>query len=148
MGDDVRGLTGGGTGKARRVEPVPGAQRGGAAARPSLLRRGLAAAGGATAVGVMLRLALWQWDRGQARGALLNYSYAVEWALLAGLTVAGLLRLRSEGAQAGGRPRHDGEAVPGAPMVGPALAPGEELQEVTWLRIRRRLGLDAGPSGG
>jgi hypothetical protein len=34
----------------------------------------------------MLRLALWQWDRGQARGGLLNYSYAVEWVLLAALT--------------------------------------------------------------
>jgi hypothetical protein len=29
-------------------------------------------------------------------------------------------------------------------MVGPPLRPGEELEEITWVRLRRRLGLGAG----
>lgn len=102
-------------------------------------------------VGVMLRLSLWQWDRAQARHSLLNYTYAVEWVLFAVLTVAGLARLAVEDARlaqrdtAGDDPEQDRAPVeprPGGPMIGPPLAPGEELEEITWIRLRRRAGLD------
>lgn len=98
-------------------------------------------------VGVMLRLALWQWDRAQERHSLLNYTYAVEWVLFALLTVAGLARLAVEDARLGrnGDTESDPEPVaPGAggPMVGPPLNPDEELEEITWIRLRRKAGLD------
>jgi len=100
-------------------------------------------------VGVMLRLSLWQWDRAQAQHRLLNYTYAVEWLLFAVLTVAGLARLVSEGRTVEGRrtdadrPEAGAEPLPRSEgvLVGPPLRPGEELPEVTWVRLRRRLGL-------
>jgi hypothetical protein len=99
-------------------------------------------------VGVMLRLSLWQWARGQARHSLLNYTYAVEWALFALLTVAGLARLAVEDARlarAGSAAEPEPEPVAsraGGPVIGPPLGPGEELEEITWIRLRRRVGLD------
>lgn len=106
-----------------------------------------------TAVVVMVRLSIWQWDKARITGRLLNYTYAVEWLLFAGLTVAGVIRLWREGRRAAaaetaepGRPvavRSEGRR----PVVGPPLAPGEQLEEVTWIRLRRRLGL-GGIAGG
>jgi|SRR5690348_15151821 len=98
------------------------------------------------AVVVMLRLSLWQWDRAQQRHSVLNYFYAVEWVLFAVLTVAGVARLVVEGRRAvAGRQEPDGEPEaerrPDAVLVGPPLRPGEELPEVTWVRLRRRLRL-------
>lgn len=98
-------------------------------------------------VGVMLRLSLWQWDRAQARHSLLNYTYAVEWALFALLTVAGFARLAVEDARLARAHEPDGDAepppsVPDGPVIGPPLAAGEELEEITWVRLRRRAGLD------
>lgn len=106
-------------------------------------------------VGVMLRLSLWQWDRARTRHSLLNYTYAVEWVLFAVLTVAGLARLAVEDTRLARRDtaRHGTDADddpepaplaprPGGPMIGPPLAPGEELEEITWIRLRRRAGLD------
>ena len=105
------------------------------------------------AVAVMVRLSLWQWHKARAHGALLNYTYAVEWLVFAGLTVAGVVRLALEGRRdavrsAAGVPSAGdpppAEACPApVPLVGPPLRPGEELEEVTWIRLRRRLGLDA-----
>jgi hypothetical protein len=96
-------------------------------------------------VGVMLRLSLWQWDRAQAQHRLLNYTYAVEWLLFAVLTVAGLARLAVEGRRPAGGARPEAEPEPPARsegvLIGPPLRPGEELPEVTWVRLRRRLGL-------
>jgi cytochrome oxidase assembly protein ShyY1 len=93
-------------------------------------------------VGVMLRLSLWQWDRAQAQHRLLNYTYAVEWLLFAVLTLVGLARLAVEGRRTrSGRP----DARPDRPaeglLIGPPLQPGEELPEITWVRLRRRLRL-------
>jgi DNA-binding transcriptional regulator of glucitol operon len=101
------------------------------------------------AVAVMLRLSLWQWDRARASGRLLNYAYAVEWLLFAVLTVVGVARLvledrRRRSADLAPEARSPAApAVRGAPvpMIGPPLRPGEELQEITWVRLRRRLGL-------
>ena len=118
---------------------------------PRWLRLVLSLALAVGAVAVMVRLSIWQWDRGRARGSLLNYTYAVEWLLFAVLTVAGLVRLAREGGspadQAPTAP-DPGEPTPAparsahAPVVGPPLLPGEEIAEVTWVRLRRRIGLD------
>jgi DNA-binding transcriptional regulator of glucitol operon len=100
-----------------------------------------------TAVAVMLRLSLWQWDRARAGGRLLNYTYAVEWLLFALLTPVGVIRLALEGRRAGdaAEPQERGgtawAASPVKPQVGPPLREGEELEELTWVRLRRRLGL-------
>lgn len=101
-------------------------------------------------VGVMLRLSLWQWDRGEQRHSLLNYAYGVEWALFAVLTVTGLVRLAVEDARLARR-EADPDAAPepaavmpgpGGPVIGPPLSAGEDLEEITWIRLRRRVGLD------
>jgi hypothetical protein len=100
-------------------------------------------------VGVMLRLSLWQWDRAQERHRLLNYTYAVEWLLFAVLTVVGLARLAVEGRRLRDGDRPGAEAEPDAVpqpraegvLIGPPLQPGEELPEITWVRLRRRLRL-------
>lgn len=112
------------------------------------LRTGLAVLGTVLVIAVMVRLSVWQWDRARASGSLTNYSYAVEWLVFAGLTVVAVVRLVVEGRRAdAARQRADDEpdatASTGAlmPLVGPPLSPGEQLQEVTWLRLRRRLGL-------
>jgi hypothetical protein len=95
------------------------------------------------AVGVMLRLSLWQWDRAQVRHSLLNYTYAVEWALFALLTVAGLARLAVEGRRRDRAERPAAGPPPPAEgvLIGPPLRPGEELPEITLVRLRRRLRL-------
>jgi hypothetical protein len=92
-------------------------------------------------VAVMVRLSLWQWGRARERGALLNYSYAAEWLLFAVLTTVGVVHLWREGRRGESRERPP-ERRPDGPLVGPPLAPGEELEEVTWVRLRRRVGLD------
>jgi DNA-binding transcriptional regulator of glucitol operon len=99
------------------------------------------------AVGVMLRLSLWQWDRAQQRHSVLNYFYAVEWVLFAVLTVAGVARLAVEGRRAVADRQQqevepEPERGPAGVLVGPPLLPGQELEEVTWVRLRRRLRLD------
>lgn len=100
-------------------------------------------------VAVMLRLSLWQWDRARASGRLVNYIYAVEWVLFAGLTLLGVGRLSVEGRrgtqvepapQAAERSASAGRGAP-IPVVGPPLRSGEELEEITLVRLRRRLGL-------
>ena len=98
-------------------------------------------------VAVMVRLSLWQWHRGRDSGRFLNYAYAVEWLLFALLTVAGVVRLAVEDRRqsAADPPPEAARSLAGGgapvPLVGPPLRPGEELQEVTWVRLRRRLGL-------
>jgi hypothetical protein len=91
-------------------------------------------------VAVMVRLSVWQWDRARARGSLLNYTYAVEWLVFAVLTVVGAVRLRREGRRPLAPPAPGGQGD--TPVIGPPLAPGEELEEITWIRLRRRLGLE------
>lgn len=106
----------------------------------SAVRAGLAVLGCAAAVLVMLRLSVWQWHRGEQRRSLQNYSYAVEWFAFAGLSVVGVLFLIREGWRTG-RPAA-APAEPPAPglLVGPPLRPGEDLEELTYLRLLRRLG--------
>jgi hypothetical protein len=78
---------------------------------------------------------------------VLNYFYAVEWVLFAVLTVAGVARLVVEGRRAAAG-REETEAAPEPErrpegvLVGPPLRHGEELEEITWVRLRRRLRLD------
>jgi hypothetical protein len=116
------------------------------------VRAGLAAVSLVVVVAVMVRLSLWQWDRARTTGRLLNYTYAVEWLLFAVLTVAGVVRLAVED-----RRRRRADTAPGGqppvasavrrapvPVVGPPLRPGEQLEEITWVRLRRRLGLGDG----
>jgi len=97
-------------------------------------------------VAVLLRLALWQWDRAQATGRFLNYSYAAEWLLFAVLTVIGFVRLAVDDRRAGDATGPDevpvARAAPLTPQVGPPLREGEQLEELTWVRLRRRLGLE------
>jgi DNA-binding transcriptional regulator of glucitol operon len=95
------------------------------------------------AVGVMLRLSLWQWDRAQAHHRLLNYTYAVEWVLFAVLTVAGVARLAVEARRRTGGEPAEPEPQPRSEgiLIGPPLQPGEELPEITLVRLRRRLRL-------
>jgi DNA-binding transcriptional regulator of glucitol operon len=98
-------------------------------------------------VAVMVRLSLWQWHRGRDSGRFLNYTYAVEWLLFALLTVAGVVRLAVEDRRRNAAERVPEDAEPrpvpaaAVPMVGPPLRPGEELEEITWVRLRRRVGL-------
>lgn len=106
------------------------------------IRAALAVAVAVGAVALMVRLSVWQWDRGRQRGSLLNYTYGIEWMLFAVLTVAGLVRLRREGKRTTVEAEPDRR--PDAPVVGPPLQPGEKLEEVTWTRLRRRIGLDGG----
>lgn len=84
-----------------------------------------------------LQLASWQWARGRSSGALLHYTYAVEWALLAVLLVVGAVVTRRRAT----RPR-DREAasrdVHGR-LVGPPLRPGEQLAAPVRTRVGRRL---------
>ena len=101
-------------------------------------------------VGVMVRLSVWQWDRGRTSGRFLNYSYAGEWLTFAVMTVVGAARLVFEDRRrSSSDPAAEAEEpvtpVPGArvPLVGPPLRPGEELEEITWVRLRRRLGVGA-----
>lgn len=42
---------------------------------------------------VMVRLALWQWHRGEELDALRNYTYGVEWYAFVVLTVVGWLKI-------------------------------------------------------
>ena len=103
-------------------------------------------------VAVMIRLSLWQWHRGRERHSWQNYSYAVEWMLFAVLSVFGVVRLgvedrRRRSADPAAEPREAARpVVPGAPvpLVGPPLRPGEELEEITWVRLRRRLMVGGG----
>ena len=130
-------------------EPAPPDET--TAVRPRGVRHALRLAGYAllvvVAVGVMLRLSLWQWDRAHERHSVLNYFYAVEWVLFAVLTVAGVARLVVEGRRAivaRGMPaaEQEPEPRPEGVLIGPPLRPGEELEEITWVRLRRRLRLD------
>jgi hypothetical protein len=111
-------------------------------------RRALRAAGLVLLAGVlvagMVRLSLWQWDKARGSGSLLNYTYAVEWLLFAGLTVAGLVRLALEGTSRRTAAEPEPAPPPGGPVIGPPLAPGQELEEITWVRVARKVGL--GPS--
>lgn len=100
----------------------------------------LRVAGMAVAVGVLLRLSAWQWDRARSGESLRSYSYALEWGLLALALVVlvGLPRARR-------RPDDDGASrtVDGS-LLGPPLAPGERLGEPTGSRVRRCLGRRTG----
>ena len=88
----------------------------------------------AAAVGVLVRLALWQWQRGSSQDSLLSYSYAVQWALLAvALLTAVVMRHRR-----GPRERDDAASRDIAGRVlGPPLRPGEQLGEPTSVQLRR-----------
>ena len=99
------------------------------------------------AVAVMVRLGIWQWDRGLRRGSLLNYSYGIEWFIFALLSVVGVIRLHWEGAAGPDEQPPRPELSSDAPLVGPPLEPGQPLEEITWVRIRRRLGLDPEGAG-
>lgn len=93
----------------------------------------LATGGG---VAALVRLSMWQWERGSAGGSLLNYTYAVEWMLLAVALVAAVVLRRG-----GGRRRADGDrsrAVDGR-VIGPPLRPGEQLAPPTSVRLKHWL---------
>jgi hypothetical protein len=113
------------------------------------LRGALAVLTVVAAVLVMIRLSVWQWDRARASGRLLNYTYAVEWLLFAVLTVFGVGRLVVEDRRRRApEPAPADEGLAGqtavVPVVGPPLQPGQELEDITWVRLRRRLGLGGG----
>jgi cytochrome oxidase assembly protein ShyY1 len=105
------------------------------ASRESALR--IVLVGSAVAAGVALlgRLSLWQWRRGRTTGSLMNYTYAVEWALLAVVLVGGLLVLRRRGRRAGDD--DDASRDVAGNVIGPPLRPGEQLGEVTAARVAR-----------
>lgn len=84
------------------------------------------------AAAVLVRLAMWQWERGSSRDSLLSYSYAVQWALLAVALVAAVV-LR--GRRRSPRPPQDRDAF--GDVIGPPLRPGEQLGDPTSVRLRR-----------
>lgn len=87
------------------------------------------------AVGVLVRLSAWQWQRGSARGSLLNYTYAVEWLLLAVLLVVGLLVRRRRGSS----PSDDRSRDVQGRLIGPPLRPGEQPGDPTHVQLKRML---------
>ena len=88
------------------------------------------------AVGVLVRLSVWQWQRGSDRGSLLNYTYAVEWLLLAVLLVVGLILRRYRR----GSPSEDGSRDVHGRLIGPPLRPGERPGDPTHVQLKRWLG--------
>ena len=99
--------------------------------RTATLLGGLATA---AAAAVLVRLAMWQWDRGRSRDSLLSYSYAVQWALLAVVLVAAVVVRRRRGPRTCERdPSRDTTGR----VVGPPLRPGEQLPDPTSVRLRR-----------
>ena len=83
------------------------------------------------AAAVLVRLSIWQWERGSSRDSLLSYSYAAQWALLAVALVAAVaLRHRR-----GPRPPADRDSA--GRVIGPPLRPGEHLPDPTSVRLRR-----------
>jgi cytochrome oxidase assembly protein ShyY1 len=99
--------------------------------RAAALLAGLATA---VAAAVLVRLAMWQWERGSDRDSLLSYSYAVQWALLAVALVGAVAARRRRGP----RPSDEGASRDAAGRVlGPPLRPGEELDDPTSVRLRR-----------
>jgi hypothetical protein len=87
----------------------------------------------AAAVAVLGRLSWWQWERAQVRGSLLNYTYAVEWLLLAAAVAIAPLVRRRPGSTGGDEASRD---VSGR-LLGPPLRPGEQVGETTPARLRR-----------
>jgi hypothetical protein len=87
-------------------------------------------------VAVLVRLSVWQWQRGSSRGSLLSYTYAVEWMLLAlGLVVAVAQRRRR-----GPHPPDEAASRDAAGrLIGPPLRPGEQLGAPTGVQVRRWL---------
>jgi hypothetical protein len=102
-------------------------------ARVSTVLRALATGG---AVAVLVRLSAWQWERGAARGSLLNFTYAVEWALAAVALVGVVLLRRHRGAS---RPRSDGSRGVDGRVIGPPLRPGEQLAPPTSVQVQQWL---------
>ena len=106
--------------------------------RSRLLRAVAATAG----VALLVRLSVWQWERGRASGRLLHYTYAVEWLLVAALLVGALVARRPRGDSTSEEPAgaHD---VAGR-VIGPPLRRGEQLPPTTreratrWIRQRSR----------
>lgn len=100
-------------------------------------RRLLGVLATAGAVAVLVRLSAWQWDRGQMRGSLLNYTYAVEWALLAVLLVVGPVVQRRRRSRCD--PDDDASRDVDGRLIGPPLQPGEQVGDATGVRVRRWL---------
>ena len=122
-----------------RGPDLPAADAGGSAPPRMTFRAAGAVLLAFVAIAVMVRLGFWQWDKGERTGRLLNYLYGVQWWVFAVLTVVGLIRLSLDGRRMAAEPMP--ESRPGGPMIGPPLRPGEELPEITWVRLMRRLGL-------
>lgn len=99
--------------------------------RPSTVAGALATA---AAAGILVRLAMWQWDRGSSRDSLLSYTYAVQWVLLAVALVAAVVVRHRRGP----RRRDDSASRDTAGrVIGPPLRPGEQLGEATSVQLRR-----------
>lgn len=99
----------------------------------------LVAAATTGAAAVLVRLAAWQWDRGRSSGAVVHYTYAVEWVLLAGALVTGAVVAGRRG-----RATRPAEAEQGCRdvhgrVIGPPLRAQEPLEDTTPVRLRRRL---------
>lgn len=96
----------------------------------------LGAAATAAAAAGLVRLAVWQWDRGSSRDSLLSYSYAVQWALLAVALVVAVATRRRRGPC---RPDERASRDAAGQVIGPPLRAGEQLGDPTSVRLRRWL---------
>jgi cytochrome oxidase assembly protein ShyY1 len=88
----------------------------------------------AAAAAVLVRLSMWQWERGSSRDSLLSYTYAVQWALLAVALVVAVATRRRHGAH---RPGDSASRDTAGRVIGPPLRPGEQLADPTSVQLRR-----------
>ena len=88
----------------------------------------------AAAAAVLVRLAVWQWERGSSRDSLLSYTYAVQWALLAVGLVGAVATRHHRGP---GPPDDRASRDAGGRVIGPPLRPGEQLGDTTSVQLRR-----------
>lgn len=97
-------------------------------------RRVLLAVAAVAAAALLVRLSLWQWERGRATGRLLHYTYAVEWLLVAALVAGTLISRRRHGGR-----RDQGPHDVAGRVIGPPLQPGEQLPPTTRERVTARV---------
>ena len=83
----------------------------------------------------MVRLGIWQWGRGEARGSIRNYSYGLEWWAFVALTLVGWVKFcRDETAPAPrgtGRRRGQMSLHPRCPSPQPVSAQ-EDPELAAW----------------
>ena len=83
---------------------------------------------------VMVRLGMWQWGRGEATGALRNYSYGLEWYAFALLSLAGWAKFCWDETSPGPQDEQDEPEEPAAPVlpVAQPVSADEDPELAAW----------------